>query len=98
MSENPNPLDYRIVGRAHGDSIELAWQGCLEAGEPRPGVQPPPRCQLVDPPKPPHDHGSWSDLWTARLDFGEAVGWPTHHDGTRQWYQFIGISTPVSSS
>lgn len=97
MTQELDPLDFQIVGAAPGDSIELAWQASVEAGQARPGVRPPSRCQLVDAPQPPDNDGTWSDKWIAKLDFGEAVGWPTHHDGTRQWYQFIGICTPLEA-
>lgn len=95
MNHKHNKLDYRITGAASGESIDRAWQNCVAAGQPRPGVQPPTRCQLVDPPGPEDSGGSWSRKWTAKLDFGEAVGWPTRLDGDRQWYQFIGICSPV---
>lgn len=93
-----DPMDYRIVGSARGASIELAWQAFVAASSPRPGVQPPTRCQLIDPPGDGHTSGSWSRRWASMLDFGEAVGWPSHHDGTVQRYQFVGISTPSAMS
>ena len=98
QSHEHDPMSYRIVGAAGGESIELAWQALVAASVARPGVQPPVTCQLVDPPAEGVSDGDWSKRWARRLDFGEAVGWPSHLEGTIQWYQFVGISTPRAMS
>lgn len=94
---DPDPMDHRIVGCAPGDGVELAWQACVHASPPRPGVRPPPSCRLVDPPGPDIKPGVWSQMWARRLDFGEAVGWPSHLVDGVQWYAFVGIMIPADT-
>jgi hypothetical protein len=36
-------------------------------------------------------------MWARRLDFGEAVGWPSHLVDGVQWYAFVGIMIPADT-